>query len=344
MVALGYVMMGAMGCGTMQSARISQLQDEVFQKNQEISALKSNINELEATVAQNEMEIIRSEKANQELRAVKESFESELQESRMREEEAMREVAAADERTAEMCTLFPMKAKAGECYAKVFIPAKYKTVSEKVLKQEASEKIEIIPARYEWVTEKVLEKEATRKFVEVPARYEWVEEKVLEKEAHQVWKKGRGPIEKVDNSTGEIMCLVEIPASYTTLKKQVLKEAARVDEIEIPATYKTVKVMREIQPAQTRRVPIPARYQTVCKTVKVEDEHMEWRRILCETNVTPDLVAGLQEALLNAGHDPGPIDGIIGPRTNAAIGSYQKAKGLASGALTYETLESLNVR
>ncbi|MDD2389765.1 MAG: peptidoglycan-binding protein [Desulfobacterales bacterium] len=338
---LSCMMMTALGCGTTQSARLSQLEGQISQKDQELKAIKSTASELKAAVRQNESELVRSEKANAELRAEKQTFEKELQ--RVQLEQKQFEMAQKS-KMAEACSLFPTEAKAGECYAKVFIPAKYKTVMEKVLKNESSEKIEIIPAKYEWVEEKVLVKEASKKLMEIPARYQIVEEKILAKEAHQVWKKGSGPIEKVDNATGEIMCLVEIPASYKTVQKHVLKEPARVEEIEIPAQYKTVKVLKEINPADVKRIPIPEEYQTVSKTVKVDDEHMEWRRILCKTNVTPQLVSKLQKALLSAGHNPGPIDGVIGPRTNAAIKSYQQTKQLATGALTYETIESLNIR
>ena len=70
---------------------------------------------------------------------------------------------------------------------------------------------------------------------------------------------------------------------------------------------------------------------------------MEWRRILCETNTTPGIISRVQQALLNAGHNPGPIDGVIGWRTNAAIKSFQREHGLATGGLTYKTIEKLGV-
>jgi len=194
------MMLAAIGCGTMQSARLSQLQDQVSQKDQELSAIKNTVNELEATVEQNEFELARSERANEELRADKQSFEMELQQAQLEQKQLD---MTQKSKIAEACSLFPTKAKTGECYAKVFLPAKYKTVTEKVLKSEGSEKIEIIPAKYEWVEERVLQKEASKKIMEIPAKYECITEKVIEKDAHQVWKKGRGPIEKVDNATGE---------------------------------------------------------------------------------------------------------------------------------------------
>jgi hypothetical protein len=193
-----------------------------------------------------------------------------------------------------------------------------------------------------------------------------VTEKVLVKPAHTTWKKGRGLIEKVDNTTGEIMCLVEVPATYRTVEKRVLVSPATVREveipaeyesvkkrvmtkppttrkIEIPAEYKTVKVRKLVSPPREKRIEIPAEYKTVTKTEQVTEGKLEWRRVLCETNMSRQVIRDIQSALLKAGHNPGPIDGVVGWRTNAAVTSYQKAKGLPTGGLTYSTLKSLGV-
>ncbi len=335
------------------------------------------------------------------------------------------------------------KARPGECYAKVLVPAQFKTETERVLRQEATQKIEIVPAQYEMVTdrvlvepartvwrtgrgsksglasasmitaaqsagmpskvdpgqcfveffqpaqfktetERVLKREATKKLEVVPAQYEWVEEKVLVKPAHTIWKKGRGPIERVDNATGEIMCLVEVPAKYETVKKRVLKAPTTTREIaipaqyetvtkrmqtaaaavswvpegqsaagkrtgnrlcltEIPAKHKTVQVRKVKAPAKENRIAIPAKYETVTKRAKISEERMEWRPVLCQTNTTPELIASVQRALREAGHNPGPIDGRIGPQTLTAVRSYQQKKGLPTGGLTLTTLNSLGV-
>jgi hypothetical protein len=42
-----------------------------------------------------------------------------------------------------------------------------------------------------------------------------------------------------------------------------------------------------------------------------------------------DLVSGYQAALQRLGFDPGPIDGIAGPRTRAAVEAFQRAEELA---------------
>ena len=58
---------------------------------------------------------------------------------------------------------------------------------------------------------------------------------------------------------------------------------------------------------------------------------------------TPEQVRKIQKALLNAGFNPGPADGRIGPKTMAALESFQKQKNLATGQITKETLQALDV-
>jgi immune inhibitor A len=57
----------------------------------------------------------------------------------------------------------------------------------------------------------------------------------------------------------------------------------------------------------------------------------------------PD-VARLQQALINLGFDPGPVDGIFGPKTDAAVRAYQRSRGLAAdgivGPLTWASLHA----
>ena len=237
----------------------------------------------------------------------------------------------------------PPNAKPGECYARVLIPEQYKNTSERVLVREASERIETIPAVYRTVQERILVKEASERLDTVPAVYETVTERVLVKPAYTTWKKGTGAITKVDNSTGEIMCLVEVPAEYKTVTKRVLKTPATTRKVNIPAEYQTVSVRKLVEPAKERRIAIPEEYQTVVKREQVTDSRLEWRSILCETNTTTGVISSLQRALKMRGFDPGRIDGVMGQQTIEAVSRYQRSKGMASGQLTMETLKSLNV-
>lgn len=183
----------------------------------------------------------------------------------------------------------PLNAKAGECYARVAIPPKFKTVTERELLSAATEKLEIIPAKYEWVDErvlvkpahekvvevipaqyrwveeKVLVKPAAEKVVEVPAEYKWLEEKILVRPASQVWKPGRGAVEKVDNQTGEIMCLVEVPAEYKTVRRRVVDTPPSTRTEQVPAEYKTIKRQELVSEARMVKQQVPAEYETVRK-------------------------------------------------------------------------------
>ncbi len=285
--------------------------------------------------------------------------------------------------------LLPPNAKPGQCYARVFVPPVYKTGKVNVMKNEASQRVETVPAKFEWVEERVMVKDASERLEVVPASYEWmteqvlikpaakrievvpaqyktINEKVLDKPEHTVWKKGSGPITRIDEATGEIMCLVtvpatyktvtkrmlvskeatreiEVPAQYETVKKQVMKTPPTTRKVVIPAEYKTVKVRKLVADASSRVIEIPAEYVDVPTRSMVKEGHVEWRPVLCDTNITPDVVRQLQTALNNAGHSPGTIDGIVGAQTLRAVQSYQKAKGLPTGGLTIKTLESLGV-
>ncbi len=59
--------------------------------------------------------------------------------------------------------------------------------------------------------------------------------------------------------------------------------------------------------------------------------------------VTPEIIRSVQQALLDAGYNPGPVDGISGPRTLAALENFQKQNNIAAGQFTKETLQALGV-
>ena len=272
--------------------------------------------------------------------------------------------AGASASMADASGLFPPNPRPGECYARVIVPAQNKTTTKRVLKKEASQRIEIIPAKYETVqervlvseastrlevipaqyemveervlvaepepkievvpaqyktvTERVLVKPASTKIVDVPAQYKTVTERVLDQPARTEWKLATGQgsgagyggaaaqvqrfgdeelkvVETRVESTGEVMCLVEIPATYKTIEKTMLVSPATTKTVEVPAEYatvekrvlakpattrkiaatgspqyKTVKVRKLVKPATTREVTIPAEYKTVSVRKEVQ--------------------------------------------------------------------------
>jgi peptidoglycan hydrolase-like protein with peptidoglycan-binding domain len=170
-------------------------------------------------------------------------------------------------------------ASVGMCFHEHYVPATYKTVSEQILTKTATESVSIVPAEYEMVEEQVLVREASTKLVNVPAEYGTEEEQIIDKPAHTIWKKGKGPIQKIDQATGEIMCLVDVPATYKTIKRTVLRSPARTETVQIPAEYKTIKVRKLVSAASEQRTPIAAEYGEVSRQVVDQDSGFVWHEI-----------------------------------------------------------------
>ena len=320
----------------------------------------------------------------------------------------------------------------GACFVEHLEPATWRTEAQRVLVKEAVTRIEVEPATFETIEERVVVREASTEIVDVPAVYRTETERVLVEPARSVWQPGRGPIERIDDTTGEIMCLVELPARYESVSRTVLETPATTETVAVPAEYETVQVRRLVTPARQRRVetppeyatveverrvgddafawlaegadapagseptgerlclverpaeyrtvareivasdatvevtevpaeyrtvaakrlespasvrrePIPERVETVRTRVEVRPAMLAWRPVLCETNMTPEIVAELQRALAREGFDPGPPDGVVGPGTLEAIEAYQAERALDRGGLTYQTLQALNV-
>ena len=317
-----------------------------------------------------------------------------------------------------------------QCFTEHYLPAKFVTNEKEVLVKEEAEEIAITDAQFEQAEETVMVKASAKNKVLVKAEYEVIEEQVMIEPAKAVWKKGTGPITRIDNATGDIMCLVQIPAKYKTIKKTVLKSPSTVEEVEIPAeseivpvsrlvsdsaaerstlppqfdtvevttkeadaafvwrsadvsgegiatgnticlkaipaqyksfkkqvidtpatikeeavpaVYKTVKVQTVSSDAEERRTVIPAVFDTVETRVKKSREILEWRRVLCETNMTRDTNKRIQQVLKDAGYYTGPIDGSIGRGTLSSVESYQKDNNLPTGGLTIQMLEKMGI-
>ncbi|MBK6364305.1 MAG: OmpA family protein [Saprospiraceae bacterium] len=66
------------------------------------------------------------------------------------------------------------------------------------------------------------------------------------------------------------------------LQKQVVKTAARMDEIEIPAEYATIKKQVVDRPADVKRVTVEPEYVTVSKTEIVKKGGVTYTEIDCK--------------------------------------------------------------
>ncbi len=134
-----------------------------------------------------------------------------------------------------------------------------------------------------------------------------------------------------------------IPAEYKTITSSVIDKPATTRTEIIPAKYGTVEVRKLVSPAKELRTPVQEEYKTVKKSVMVEESYMEWRQILCETNMNQATILDIQKALKTKGFDPGPLDGVYGRLTQKGITAFQDSKKIARGSLTYETVEALGL-
>ena len=201
------------------------------------------------------------------------------------------------------------------------MPAEYKTVRVKELVNDASERREVIPAKYKAIAKRKMVSEAT-----------------------PVWHEVHDTSMSQKSRTGRKICLIEEKPVYQTIQRQVVKTAAQTRKEVIPAQYQTVEVQKIAKAAQELKTVIPASYKTVdIKEVAAEGK-MEWRSILCDTNMTSGLISSVQQRLKSEGYDPGPIDGNIGAQTMKAVNAYQRDNQLpVDKYLNMKTLKHLKV-
>jgi len=123
----------------------------------------------------------------------------------------------------------------------------------------------------------------------------------------------------------------------------VVKTPATFTKVSVPAKFDVKKVRKLVADSKEIRTKIPEETNSVTKRVQVANARLEWRSVLCETNMSRDVIAQVQQSLLSAGFDAGTADGVIGRQTLLAVDEYQRRKGLATGGLTMDTLKSLGV-
>jgi peptidoglycan hydrolase-like protein with peptidoglycan-binding domain len=64
-----------------------------------------------------------------------------------------------------------------------------------------------------------------------------------------------------------------------------------------------------------------------------------------QKSLTKGQIEKIQERLKAEGVDPGPVDGVMNPQTQAALRQYQEKQGLpVSGAADEETLRKLQIQ
>ena len=134
-----------------------------------------------------------------------------------------------------------------------------------------------------------------------------------------------------------------------------------------PAEYIEEPVVVEVcTPGDVQQIPVPPvlgqvecpvpKFKEICEPgvetaqcvpeqVQVCEPYLEWRKEqFCNYDDKGGFIRKVQQALVQDGFDPGPIDGLLNDTTRQAIRDFQAAKGLAQGgSLTQETVQALGV-
>ena len=190
-------------------------------------------------------------------------------------------------------TLTLPDAQPGECYAKVITPPQFETMTEEVVVQEASERIETIEAQYNTVDQNLIIKEASQELIASDAVFETETETIEVSAAEQSWTSTMGEqtipaspdaleqiaLSGVDiNSAPADSCFSEyyIEAKYEERTQRVLVKEASEKITIVPAEFETVREQIEIKQASTEVVDVPAVYRTETESVLVEPARNVW--------------------------------------------------------------------
>ena len=232
------------------------------------------------------------------------------------------------------------------CTRTIQVPAKMGKRNKTVVAENASFKSEMMPAEFSTVTKTVLKSAATTREVVIPAEYNTISKTIVKKDA--TYKKEIIPAEYKE-ITKEVLVspattkMETTPAVYKTIRKKVVKTPSEIKTVEVPAVYKTIKSKKLVSAATVKNIPVPAEYKTVHTKQKTNDARFTHKRIVCESDITDNLIKKIQQALLDKGFNPGPIDDIFGPKSKAALRRFQEANGLLAGHLDFETVNALGM-
>jgi outer membrane protein OmpA-like peptidoglycan-associated protein len=187
-------------------------------------------------------------------------------------------------------------------------PAEYKTITEKVLIKEASERLEIVPSVWDTKSIEYVGKEDANKLSVIEASFSSDSKTIETKAESAVWQMSdRKPdCESDDPNDCRYWCFKPVVAQFVTIplttlaqdattksepvsgydksytrKVMVTKETTRT--IAIPAVYGSIEKIVLTKDAWKEEVIVPAKYKSVTKEVLVNKGGLtSWKEVECE--------------------------------------------------------------
>lgn len=197
-----------------------------------------------------------------------------------------KKVATAHHKSYKTAVHLPSSAKAGQCWGRVRIPAKYETKTERVMVRPASTRVVATQGKYAWTTKRVVAREASERVRVIPARYRTVKERV--KVAPAQYKvvstaaRFRTVTERVMVTPARTKWIPKTtcrgpgcrPLAYKSHKSWKHSAYGKYQVttimclVRVPAVYKTITKRVLVSDGSSRRVMVrPAQYSTVTKRV-----------------------------------------------------------------------------
>jgi len=232
----------------------------------------------------------------------------------------------------------------GEIMCRVEIPAVYKEFSRKIVQKPPVATLVPVPQETKSFDISLLDKDAQEVRKPVPATYETVETfQTIEEPTYNWTAKSPGDELKLGKHTGKVVCLKETPAVVKTFEQTLVKTPGRFEAKELAAVHEDVAVKKLVSNSVITRTPIPPKSQTFTKTIKTADARLEWRPVLCETNVSKEVISSIQKALGERGYETGKTPGLIDQDMFNGLEQFQKDENLAQGGLTLSTIKALGL-
>lgn len=232
----------------------------------------------------------------------------------------------------------------GEIMCRVEIPAVYKEFSKQVVKTRPIATLIPVPATNKTFETSLLDKDAQEVRKPVAPTYEKVETFKTIGEPSYSWAAGAvGDADEMGKHTGKVVCLKETPAIIKTFEQTLVKTPGRFETEELAAVYEDVAIKQLVSNAVVNKTPIPAKNESFTKTTKISDARLEWRPVMCETNLNADIISSIQKALDEKGYPMGDTPGVIDQSMFSSIEQFQKDENLAQGGLTLTTIKALGV-
>ena len=191
----------------------------------------------------------------------------------------------------------------------IYVPAKFKTETVQELCQAEATGIRTIPAEFKCINKTVVVTPARMEATYIAPVYECVTEQVMVAPARRELRENcaTAPVRRqasrdcgcakhkirgtcddcntktvvIDRGESRDLCygMIDIPAQYQTVTKQVLKTEGKVVQKEIAAVTKTVSVQELVKEARTETIKIPARFAAVEKITEIEPAHYTFETI-----------------------------------------------------------------